>query len=183
MFNKFPDLILKSQKQIEQKIREIVLKVYKTSISIYHCDNLVNLNPIVKRVEEISYKINVNQVIFSRKELKSKILEFAKQNVDIAIFVVHSQETRLIFDKNEQQGYGQLYHTLQNITGGKVVILIAGDTNKKDTAISNELYSMMLQQLPEYCLNGTKGMVISFDEELNMKESDELKSFIVKKFI
>ena len=94
-----------------------------TRFHLFNCDNTYNLNSVEALLLKMEDKLRIKAAIekrYFRLQQMTEICETAipKLRMDVAIFVVHAQESRLsINEANAGIGYARLYRALLQATG------------------------------------------------------------------
>ena len=101
----------------------------KKRVHIFNCDNTYELEPVEKLLEETKKKLSeklsihvepVEKHSFRLAQMSEMVDKIRTQEMDMAFFVVHANESRLsINEDNAGIGYAKIYRALLQATGKK----------------------------------------------------------------
>ncbi|XP_077984289.1 uncharacterized protein LOC144438936 [Glandiceps talaboti] len=161
----------------------------RIKVLMMNCDNLVNLDEIKKHLflETHEEYFSVKSEYFCIDEIHSRSKELDERSRDekhdIGIFAVHANESRLsINEKKAGIGYARIYNSLRQITDDNVVVVIAHDSNYKDstcTLSSWARFKVSSQFIGEY-MNGPNGYVFSWKKNPEKCHKEKILQLIKK---
>jgi len=129
------------------------------------------------------FKHNVSEILLQSSEMYDSIVPDLP--MDFAIFVVHASEARLSINEDiTGNGYAKIYRTLLKATDNRVVVVITGDSNYKNSAeeqssvLSRWAYHKVSSQFDEQFLDGRKSFIFSWDKEHRPIHEDAILHFL-----
>lgn len=151
------------------------IKGKPTEIYLFNCDNTCSLDPIESLLltvqNDAKMRFAVGKHYFRLREM-SEIYQtvIPGLQMDFAVFAVNAHESRLsINEDNAGIGYANIYRALLKATGGKVLIVIGGDNNYKDSdeedrsVISRWARRKVAPQFGEEYLDGRQSFIFSWN--------------------
>lgn len=150
------------------------------NIYLFNCDNTCSLDPIESLFLTVQKDAKMRFAVGKRNFRLHEMTQMCETvipglQMDFAIFAVNAHESRLsINEDNAGIGYAKIYRALLKATGGKVLIVIGGDSNYKDSdeedryVISRWARRKVASQFGEEYLDGRQSFIFSW----NMKHRE-----------
>ncbi|CAH3152790.1 unnamed protein product, partial [Porites evermanni] len=138
---------------------------------IFSTNNTCNLDVVGKSLSCIKEKLGIKMLAFKNHFSLSDTTEMCESIIpdlpmDFAMFVVHANEDRFLINEDS----ARIYRALLKATGGKVLVVIGGDDNYRDSAeeqgslLSRWARRKVSSQFSEEYLDGRQSFIFSWDD-------------------
>ncbi|XP_022804627.1 uncharacterized protein LOC111341863 [Stylophora pistillata] len=165
---------------------------------LFNCDNTYNLDVVEELLNAIKGKTTDIDIQTKKEYFRlHQMSELAKtideqtnsgQKMDYAIFAINAHESRLsINEENAGIGYARIYRALLMATDERVIVIIGGDDNYRNSTEEDEsLLSRWVRrkvssQFREEFMDGTKGFIFSWDKKHREIHEEAILHFLDSK--